>query len=145
MSRWVTPNCSYRVKTLSSNTCTAGPLIVARVRSSNPKIPQTKKNFPLSSHSSPPIGLCHTRPENLNPLFTFFWLLQSNLSDRFNEAVRGKTLKEKKTIRTSSEPEFCLICRRGRVGIFVSLYKNPSWTSTSLTQLEKLVCFFFFV
>lgn len=72
--------------------------------------------------------------------FPFFWLLQSNLSDRFNGAVRDKTLKEKKTIRTSSEPEFCLICRRGRVGIFGSLYKNPSWTSTSL---EKLVCFFF--
>lgn len=84
-------NCSYRVKTLSSNTCTAGPLIVARVRSSNPKIkiPKKKKTFLflrilllLSDFATP------DRKIPILFSFVFFAIFNQKLSDRFNEAAK---------------------------------------------------------
>lgn len=143
--RWVTTKSRYRVKSLSSNTCTAGHILVARVRSSNPKSPN--KNFPLSSRSSPPppIGLGHTPTTSGNnlSLFNSFSSYPSSLSREKNwntfyllRSWNWENLFISVSLVWSvGEKERTCLC----IFVWLFLYnlgKYPTWTSTS-------VCFFF--
>ena len=82
-------NCHHRVKILSTNTCTAGRLLVARVRSSNPKSPknQTKTFLSLLVHPLLLLDFATHQPDRaiISKLLSFLKSFSSYLSSLSRE------------------------------------------------------------